>query len=47
MQPIRGYVGDTLSEVLIVDAHTGAITKYNPAKCTNMGRPRDAFQYGH
>lgn len=30
MQPIRGYVGDTLSEVLIVDAHTGAITKYNP-----------------
>jgi hypothetical protein len=30
MQPIRGYVGDTLSEVLIVDAHTGIITKYNP-----------------
>jgi hypothetical protein len=30
MQPIRGYVGDTLSEVLIVDAHTGVITKYNP-----------------
>lgn len=30
MQPIRGYVGDTLREVLIVDAHTGVITKYNP-----------------
>ncbi len=30
MQPIRGYVGDTLSEVLIVDAHTGVITKYAP-----------------
>ena len=30
MQPIRGYVGDTLSEVLIVDAHTGVITKYKP-----------------
>ena len=31
MQPIRGYVGDTLTEVLLVDAHTGAITKYQPA----------------
>src|SRR3984893_16528068 len=30
MQPIRGYVGDTLTEVLIVDAHTGVITKYKP-----------------
>jgi hypothetical protein len=30
MQPIRGYVGDALSEVLIVDAHTGVITKYSP-----------------
>lgn len=30
MQPIRGYVGDTLTEVLIVDAHTGAIQKYKP-----------------
>jgi hypothetical protein len=30
MQPIRGYVGDVLSEVLIVDAHTGVITKYQP-----------------
>src|SRR6266700_960883 len=28
MQPSRGYTGDVLSEVLIVDAHTGAITKY-------------------
>lgn len=30
MQPIRGYVGDSLTEVLIVDAHTGVITKYQP-----------------
>src|SRR6184192_426653 len=30
MQPTRGYIGDVLSEVLIVDAHTGAITKYKP-----------------
>lgn len=32
MQPIRGYVGDMLTEVLIVDAHTGVITKYSPDK---------------
>lgn len=30
MQPIRGYTGNALSEVLIVDAHTGDITKYSP-----------------
>ncbi len=30
MQPIRGYAGDTLNEVLIVNAHTGAITNYKP-----------------
>jgi hypothetical protein len=30
MQPTRGYTGDVLSEVLIVDAHTGDITKYEP-----------------
>jgi hypothetical protein len=30
MQPIRGYVGDVLKDVLIVDAHTGVITKYAP-----------------
>lgn len=30
MQPTRGYTGDVLSEVLIVDAHTGDITKYTP-----------------
>ncbi|HLJ32596.1 MAG TPA: hypothetical protein VKU38_03050, partial [Ktedonobacteraceae bacterium] len=30
MQPIRGYAGDTLTEVLIVNAHTGAITDYKP-----------------
>lgn len=30
MQPSRGYTGDVLSEVLLVDAHTGAITKYAP-----------------
>ena len=30
MQPTRGYTGDVLSEVLIVDAHTGAITDYKP-----------------
>src|SRR5436309_671433 len=29
-QPIRGYVGDSLTEVLVVDAHTGVITKYQP-----------------
>jgi hypothetical protein len=30
MQPTRGYTGDVLSEVLIVDAHTGNITDYKP-----------------
>ena len=30
MQPSRGYTGDQLSEVLIVDAHTGDIVKYTP-----------------
>lgn len=30
MQPIRGYAGDALTEVLLVDAHTGVITKYKP-----------------
>jgi hypothetical protein len=30
MQPIRGYVGDDLRQVLLVDAHTGAITQYSP-----------------
>src|SRR5579885_329073 len=30
MQPSRGYTGDVLSEVLIVDAHTGDIVKYLP-----------------
>jgi hypothetical protein len=30
MQPIRGYVGDVLSQVLIIDAHTGEIVAYNP-----------------
>ncbi len=30
MQPIRGYAGDTLTEVLLVNAHTGAITDYQP-----------------
>lgn len=30
MQPTRGYTGDALSEVLIVNAHTGEITKYAP-----------------
>ncbi|MEO8970727.1 MAG: hypothetical protein ABI406_03895 [Ktedonobacteraceae bacterium] len=30
MQPIRGYAGDTLSEVLIVNAHTGTIADYKP-----------------
>lgn len=30
MQPTRGYTGDTLSEVLLVDAHTGNIVKYSP-----------------
>jgi hypothetical protein len=30
MQPTRGYTGDVLSEVLIVDAHTGDIVKYLP-----------------
>jgi hypothetical protein len=28
MQPSRGYTGDVLSEVLLVDAHTGTTTKY-------------------
>ncbi|MBO0779060.1 MAG: hypothetical protein J2P37_09575 [Ktedonobacteraceae bacterium] len=32
MQPIRGYAGDNLTEVLLVDAHTGDITKYSPGK---------------
>jgi hypothetical protein len=30
MQPTRGYTGDVLSQVLIVDAHTGIITVYQP-----------------
>jgi len=30
MQPTRGYTGDVLSKVLIVDAHTGDITVYQP-----------------
>jgi len=30
MQPIRGYIGDTLTEILIVNAHTGEIKKYLP-----------------
>src|SRR5438552_3206581 len=30
MQPTRGYTGDVLSQVLIVDAHTGSIKKYQP-----------------
>ena len=30
MQPTRGYTGDVLSEVLIVDAHTGIIKDYQP-----------------
>src|SRR3989440_5740711 len=30
MQPSRGYIGDVLSEVLIVNAHTGEIKKYQP-----------------
>ncbi len=32
MQPTRGYTGDALSEVLIVDAHTGEIKKYQPSQ---------------
>lgn len=30
MQPSRGYTGDVLSEVLVVDAHTGNVVKYLP-----------------
>jgi hypothetical protein len=30
MQPTRGYIGDVLSQVLIVDAHTGNIKVYQP-----------------
>lgn len=30
MQPSRGYTGDVLSEVLLVNAHTGTIQKYRP-----------------
>jgi hypothetical protein len=30
MQPTRGYTGNVLSEVLIVDAHTGDIKDYKP-----------------
>ena len=30
MQPTRGYTGDVLSQVLIVDAHTGDIKVYKP-----------------
>lgn len=30
MQPTRGYTGDELSQVLIIDAHTGDIVKYAP-----------------
>lgn len=30
MQPTRGYIGDVLREVLIVDAHTGEVKTYAP-----------------
>ena len=30
MQPTRGYTGDVLSQVLLVNAHTGDITVYQP-----------------
>jgi hypothetical protein len=30
MQPTRGYTGDALSQVLLVDAHTGIIKAYQP-----------------
>ncbi|GHO87269.1 hypothetical protein [Dictyobacter formicarum] len=30
MQPSRGYTGDVLSKVLLVDAHTGEIKEYSP-----------------
>jgi len=30
MQPTRGYIGDVLSQVLIVNAHTGDIKVYQP-----------------
>jgi len=30
MQPTRGYTGNVLSQVLLVDAHTGAIQVYRP-----------------
>lgn len=32
MQPTRGYTGDVLSQVLLVNAHTGDITVYAPNK---------------
>ena len=32
MQPTRGYTGDVLSQVLLVNAHTGDITVYAPDK---------------
>src|SRR6266849_3404428 len=35
MQPTRGYTGDVLSEVLIVDAHTGDIKDYKPQAVPN------------
>src|SRR3989442_9516567 len=30
MQPSRGYTGEVLSQVLLIDAHTGNIKAYNP-----------------
>ena len=35
MQPTRGYTGDVLSQVLIVDAHTGDIKVYQPQQVPN------------
>ncbi|MBE3558998.1 MAG: hypothetical protein IMW89_07195 [Ktedonobacteraceae bacterium] len=35
MQPIRGYVGDHLQGVLVIDAHTGNITRYSPQNVPN------------
>jgi len=32
MEPTRGYTGNALTEVLIVDAHTGEIKKYQPSQ---------------
>lgn len=39
MQPTRGYTGDVLSQVLIIDAHTGSVSVKDPKTAARAGNP--------